>query len=214
MQVMTLHTTGLIDIVDRRSGRTLWSVGPFSGCVNPFKLSMLASGQMVLQDKSNQVVWSTSSACRGNSSCYTNTLQNDGQLVVKDGAGATIWTSATETGTSSAKQQGWTYQISSGGRKDVSCIHSGPIPSAVHMASLDKTHRLQISQSGAALSLVGSNGSSVWSPSGAALGLLPAQLCIASTGALELAGSNGASKLWSSRYSTAGTKAGGFYTGG
>jgi hypothetical protein len=211
---MTLHKSGLLDIVDRRSGKTLWSVGPLSGCANPYTLTLLANGQLVLQDKSGTVIWASTSACRGgNPTCYSYAMLNDGQLVVKDGDGAIIWTSATETGTSSAKQ-GWTYQITSGGRKDVSCIHSGPTPAAVNMVSQSMSHKLQISQSGAALSLVGIDGSSVWSPSGAISGSPPAQLCITSAGTLELAGSGGARKLWSSSYSTAGTKAGGFYAGG
>ena len=71
MQVMTLHQSGLLDIVDRRSGNKLWSVGPFSGCSNPYKLILLANGQLVLQDKSKAVIWSTASACRGNPTCYT-----------------------------------------------------------------------------------------------------------------------------------------------
>ena len=47
-------------------------------------------------------------------------MQNDGQLVVKDGDGAVIWSSRTETGTSTAAQ-GWTYQITSNGKPGVSC---------------------------------------------------------------------------------------------
>jgi hypothetical protein len=87
-------------------------------------------------------------------------MLDNGQLVVTDGSGATIWTSATETGTKSTAQ-GWTYQITSGGRKDVSCIHSGPNPEAVNMASQSKKYRLQISQTSAALSLVAADGSQV-----------------------------------------------------
>jgi hypothetical protein len=71
LQVMTLHKNGLLDIRDRVKSKTLWSVGPFSGCRNPYNLTMLASGQLVLQDRSGQILWSTNSACRGNSSCYT-----------------------------------------------------------------------------------------------------------------------------------------------
>jgi hypothetical protein len=203
---MTLHKSGLLDIVDRRSNTTLWSVGPFSGCYGPFLLTMLANGQLVLQDKRRVVVWATTSACRGNPSCYTYAMQNDGQLVVKDGDGAVVWSSATEQGTSSAAL-GWTHQITSGGRPDVSCIFSGPSPAAVYMASLDKAYKLQISQAGAALSLVGMDGSQVWGPSGAKPGASPAQTCFTASGKLELAGSGGSTALWTSSYSTAGSKA-------
>ena len=203
---MTLHKTGLLDIVDRRSGQTLWSAGPFKGCYGPFVLVMLANGQLVLQDKRRVAVWATTSACRGNPSCYTYAMQNDGQLVVKDGDSAVIWSSATETGTSSAVQ-GWTYQITSGGRPDVSCIFSGPSPAAVYMASQNKAYMLQISQADAALSLVGIGGSKVWGPTGAKPGAPPAQACITPAGNLELTGSGGSSVLWSSGYSTAGTEA-------
>jgi hypothetical protein len=101
-------------------------------------------------------------------------MQNDEQLVVKDGDDAVvIWTSAEEKGTSSAKQ-GWTYQITSNGRKDVACIHSGPTPDAVHMPPpQSKAFKLQIAQSGAALSVVGADGSKVWGPSGAKAGSPP-----------------------------------------
>ena len=46
-QVMTLHQNGVLDIYDRVSGRVFWSVGPFTGCTSPYKLSMLANGQLV-----------------------------------------------------------------------------------------------------------------------------------------------------------------------
>jgi hypothetical protein len=167
----------------------------------------------VLQDKSNTVLWSTTSACRGNPTCYTYAMQNDGQLVVKDGDGAVIWTSAEETGSSSAKNSGWTYSITSNGRPGVSCIHSGPTPNAVYMASQSKAYKLQIAQGNAALSLVGADGSMVWGPSGAKSGSAPARLCITASGVLELSGSGGSSKLWSSSYATAGTKSGSYYAG-
>lgn len=87
-------------------------------------------------------------------------MQNDGQLVIKDGSGAVTWTSATETGTSSVAD-GWTYQITSGGRETISCIHSGPDPAAVTLASRSKAYKLQISQRSASLKLIHANGSQV-----------------------------------------------------
>ena len=137
-------------------------------------------------------------------------MQNDGQLVVKDGDGAVIWSSRTETGTSTAAR-GWTYQITSNGKPGVSCLFSGPSPAAVYMPSQDNAYKLQVTQSGAALSLVASDGQLVWSPSGAAAGSPPARMCITSAGKLELSGNGGASKLWASTYATAGIKAGGYY---
>jgi hypothetical protein len=70
-QVMTLHTSGWLDIRDRVHNKTLWSAGPFTNCLSPYRLTMLSSGQLVLQDKTNTVLWASTSACRGNASCYT-----------------------------------------------------------------------------------------------------------------------------------------------
>jgi hypothetical protein len=87
-------------------------------------------------------------------------MQNDGQLVVRDGSGDLVWTSREENGTSSTAQ-GWTHQITSSGQLQVSCITSGPSPAAVALLSQGKRFRLQVSQDGARLSLASANGSQV-----------------------------------------------------
>ena len=45
--VMALHPSGLLDVHDRASNKTLWSVGPFVSCSSPYRLTLLENGQMV-----------------------------------------------------------------------------------------------------------------------------------------------------------------------
>jgi hypothetical protein len=71
--VAVLHPNGMLSVTDRSSGQKLFSVGPFSGCKAPYRLLMMANGQLVLQDKTNTIAWASTSACRGerNNTCYT-----------------------------------------------------------------------------------------------------------------------------------------------
>jgi hypothetical protein len=126
-------------------------------------------------------------------------LQNDGRLVVKDGTGATIWSSGTEGGSSSAAQ-GWLYQITSGGLASTRCIASGPAPAAVWLVSPSRRFSLQVSQQGAALALMDANGTAVWAPQDAQPGSPPARLCITAAGQLQLTGGPYSTLLWSSSY--------------
>jgi hypothetical protein len=73
--VLVLHARGVMDITDRVSGQKLFSVGPFSTCKGSYKLVMMPSGQLVLQDRSLRIAWASNSACRGDSSCYQYQLQ-------------------------------------------------------------------------------------------------------------------------------------------
>jgi hypothetical protein len=69
--VATLQPSGVMRITDTSSGQVLLSVGPFSNCKGPLRLVLLATGQLVIRDKSGAIPWASTSACRGNSSCYT-----------------------------------------------------------------------------------------------------------------------------------------------
>ncbi len=207
-----LHPNGLMDITDRSTGQQLFSAGPYSSCKAPYKLVMLANGQLVLQDKSLRIAWASGSACRGSSTCYTYELLDDGQLIVRDGANATVWTSQAESGSLNAAQRGWQHQITSQGLPEVSCIFSGPSPAAVRLLSQDRAYSLEIAQKGAALSLVSvATGTAVWSPQGALPGSRPAKLCIMSSGRLQLTGAASAS-LWTSSYPVGSTVKGPFTT--
>lgn len=131
--VLLLRNTGLMTITDRTTGATLFTVGPFSGCLAPYRLMALPNGLLALQDKAGTNLWTTTSACRGVSTCYTYHLLNDGQLVVKDAEGTITWSSGTEGGSSSGKQSGWLYQITSGGQVPLSaacCLAPAPQPSS------------------------------------------------------------------------------------
>jgi hypothetical protein len=125
--------------------------------------------------------------------------QNDGQLVVQDGSGAVTWSSRNESGTSSAAQQGWTYQLTSGGGPGVSCILSGPTPAPVRLLSPGSAYSLQLAREGAALRLVDVAGAQVWAPQGALPGSPPVQLCVTRSGGLQLSGA-GSRQLWASSY--------------
>jgi hypothetical protein len=159
-----LHPNGLLNIKETSTGQLLFSVGPFSiSCKAPYKLVIMANGQLVLQDKAGTIAWASTSACRGSnptSTCYTYDLQADGQLVVFDVTNTTVWSSRDESG-SAGMGQGWLYQITSRGLPDVRCISSGPSPAAVKLVSQGKGFTLQISQRGAELSLQGADGSLV-----------------------------------------------------
>jgi hypothetical protein len=67
----TLQPSGVMRITDTSSGQVLFSVGPFSSCKGPYRLVLLAAGQLVIRDKSGAIFWASTSACRGDSSCYT-----------------------------------------------------------------------------------------------------------------------------------------------
>jgi hypothetical protein len=118
---------------------------------------------------------------------------------VKDGTGATIWSSRSEAGSSSGTQ-GWRYQITSGGTASTRCIASGPVPAAVRLVSPSKRFSLQVSQQGADLRLMDANGTVVWAPQGAQPGSPPARLCITAAGQLQLSSSTPSRALWSSSY--------------
>jgi hypothetical protein len=51
----------------------------------PYQLVLLPNGLLVLRDKWGQVMWAGGAACSGNTTCYSYALQNDGQLVIRDG---------------------------------------------------------------------------------------------------------------------------------
>ncbi len=125
--------------------------------------------------------------------------QNDGQLVVHDGSGATVWSSVAQGGSSSAAQ-GWLYQISSGGLGSTRCIESGPSPAAVRLESRSRRYSLRVSQQGAALQLMDANGTIVWAPQGAQPGSPPARMCMTAAGQLLLSGAPSGVALWRSSY--------------
>jgi hypothetical protein len=80
--VLVLHSQGVLDITDRSTGEALFTVGPFSSCKGPFKLSMLSNGQLVIQGKDGNFAWTSTSACRGNSRCYSYIMQVGSVLLI------------------------------------------------------------------------------------------------------------------------------------
>lgn len=184
--VLTLRNTGMLSITERATNATLFSVGPFRGCLAPYRLMSLPNGLLALQDKAGTNLWTTTSACRGTPTCYTYQLLNDGQLVVKDAEGTVTWSSATEGGSSSGQQAGWLYQITSGGQSPVSCLFSGPSPRAAKLVSRDQSMSLQIAQANGALAVRDAIGNVIWSPTNALTGRAPAQLCITKAARLNL----------------------------
>lgn len=200
--VLKLSKDGMLDISQAATGTSLWFVGPFKNCKAPYELLLLPNGLLALQDKAGRIVWTSMGACRGAGGCYSYGLQNDGQLVVRDGEGNVTWSSGTDAGTLLGPATGIQYQLTSGGavagpRVEVSCVVSGPAPEVTTLVSEDLSHGVGVLQSNAALTLRrASDGAVTWSPSNAASGLSPATLCIRNTSVLELTDSTGA-LLWS-----------------
>jgi hypothetical protein len=193
--VLVISTTGRLTITERATGRVTLDSGTRSNCLPPYKLVLLPNGLLVLQDRRGQGMWAGGAACSGNTSCYSYALQNDGQLAIRDGGGTQMWSSASA---SQAAAAGRLNQIVSGGRPDVSCIHSGPSPVASHLASPSLQYKLLLRQQGAQLQLMDTVANSQsWGPAGAKQGQAPARLCISSQGSLDLSGL-GPAQLWSS----------------
>jgi hypothetical protein len=204
---LVLTRTGLLAIQERATGNQQILVNVVSGCVLPAKLVLLPSGQLVLQDKRGTTLWSSTSACRGNSSCYTYDMRNDGQLVVNDGDGRTVWSSNSSTPGSNSQSLGWLEQLTSGGSTKLGCVFSGPVPAAVQLMSPSKAFALRVLQANASLRIVSSStGAVMWSPAGALAGQAPAQLCISRLGSLLLQG-DGLKQLWSTAAPAPGTMA-------
>ncbi len=120
--------------------------------------------------------------------------------MIKDAGGAVTWSSKQDGGSLSAAQ-GWLYQITSGGKPNISCIFSGAMPSAVRLVSQDQSFALQVTAPGAQLNMTGPDGGPWWSPAGALQGHAPAKLCITRQAVLQLNGSApGPASLWNTQY--------------
>lgn len=193
--VLTLSPAGRLILTERATGRTLLTSSTRGNCRPPFSLVLLPNGLLVLKDKLGSVLWSGGSACAGNTTCYSYALQNDGQLVVRDASNALVWSSTSASADAAANRL---RQIISDGRQEVSCIHSGPLPTSSYLTSSALTYRLVLQQQGAQLQLQESvSGAVQWVPPGALPGQAPAKLCIAKNGSLQLT-APGAQQLWSS----------------
>lgn len=194
---LVLQPNGRLVIVERATGRQHVLSNTLFTCVMPVQLMMLPSGHLVLRDKMGTILWSSTSACKGNSTCYTYTMRNDGQLVVTDGVGAMVWSSNSSAPGTSSQPLGWLEQLTSGGSTNLSCVQSGPVPAAMQLYSPGRKAALRLQQANATLQLLSLPSNTVlWSPPRALPGRAPASLCVTRQGSLYLQGLGG-QKLWS-----------------
>ena len=77
---LQLRTTGMLDVLDLSTGMKAFAAGPASGsCKAPYQLLLMPSGALQLVDKTGVVAWSSASSCRGDSRCYSYSLQVRGR---------------------------------------------------------------------------------------------------------------------------------------
>jgi hypothetical protein len=198
--MLTLAANGQLTITGTATGQVTTAAGPFSGCKAPFALKLLPNGLLAIVDKAGTVVWSSTSACIGSntSSCYSYQLQDDGQLVVLDGAMQPAWSTGDGWSSSTASSQGWLHQLASGGLPRVSCIHAAPTLLASRVVSMSRRYELLLAQPTAPLQLLDSSTqATLWSPAVSSSGAALRRLCIGTSGVLSLLG-DGAAALWSS----------------
>lgn len=197
--VLKLSATGQLTINDTATGQVKMLVGPFSSCKGPFTLQLLGNGLLALVDKSRAIVWSSTSACLGSSTCYSYQLRGDGQLVVTDGFAQPVWLSGDGWSSSTASAHGWLHQITSGAQVRISCIYAAPTQLGSKLVSMSQRYQLQLAQPLAALQVYDTaNQTQLWSPAvSSSPGTTPKQLCISTNGVLTLIGS-GLASMWSS----------------
>jgi hypothetical protein len=74
--LLQLRTTGMLDVLDLSTGMKAFTAGPTAGgCKAPYQLLLMPSGALHLVDKTGVVAWSSGSSCRGDSYCYSYSLQ-------------------------------------------------------------------------------------------------------------------------------------------
>ncbi len=194
--MLVLQPSGHLTVTQRSTGAVRVLATPPSNCTAPFELVVLRSGLVVVRDRRGLVTWSSTSACAGDSSCYSYGLQDSGELVVTDGGGQVAWSSSSSSAGSGSSSEGWLMQLVSGSTRR--CLDSGPMFPATQLVSRSRAYQLLVRQAGARLQLLeAGSGALVWTPADAPNGKLPAQLCLQQQGALVL--SHDDTVMWSSQ---------------
>ena len=67
---MVLKASGALVIENRSTGAQQVLAGVTSSCRAPLRVVLRPSGQLVLEDSTGTVIWTSASACRGNTNCY------------------------------------------------------------------------------------------------------------------------------------------------
>jgi hypothetical protein len=170
---------------------------PLAPCQAPFRLALLPNGVLALIDKTNMTMWSSASACAGNSqpgrpSCYSLSLSDIGMLMVKDSAGTATWTSTGSNKLGSGAKPS-VVQLLSGGVLQASCIAAPEYgggdkqPATALVSSSGGTYSVAVKGSTAKLSNAG--GTVMWSATAAPLPRSPRYFCLRRDGALALSNS-------------------------
>lgn len=159
-------------------------------CLARRRLLLLPNGMLALQDRTNNTLWSSQSACLCDQGCYSYYVTNTGRASIIDQYGMETWNSA---GTPGMLQPaaGRPLQLLSSGRA-LSCIEG----TAQRLLAPDSSAELRMSSRGK-LELVDATGPVVWTAPGAA-GAPALKTCVQKDGVLRFTGSTGASVLWSS----------------
>lgn len=199
---LSLDKHGRLAVMPNPGGTTpLFAAYPAFACTGPFALSLQKNGNLVVRDKSNRTVWSTTSACEstvtGQPVCYSYTVTDAGQLVVADQTKNVTWRSSADGLTFSTIRKA---QLVSNSAPELSCIWSGPHQTPSALASRDGRYIARVEDNGVLTIVDSSRQVVIFSPAGAKPGKGQGSLCIRNNGALLLMGSSGSELLWQPEY--------------
>lgn len=163
---------------------------PATTCT-PRRFFLQPNGALALQDRNNQSLWSSQSACLCSPGCYYYRITDAGEVVVYDGADMVTWTSSRPFG-DLPPAPAPRLQLMSGMTGLGSCL----LRDQSLLSAPDGATTLQLPSSPGQLQLVGPSGV-VWTPPGVPAGNLGDRACIGADGTLRLLYIDG-TKLWSS----------------
>ncbi len=139
---LVLASTGVLTLQNQATRQVVFRVGPFASCQPPYRVRLLQNGALVLSDGRNKTLWTSQTACQGNSRCYSMRVLDSLQADVLDGNGIVTWSSSSPGAAGHASDR---LQLQSNGSETVACLQTGIRPVATTLVSPDMaTYRLSV----------------------------------------------------------------------
>jgi hypothetical protein len=182
---------GRLSVFNRASGSSALLGLPAFACTGPFGLVLQPTGNLVMRDSAQRVVWSSSSACgtgqgagASGQQCYSYMVTNNGTLQVRGNGSSVAWAGAAALSAGSELKK---TQLTSNSAAELSCISSAVLGQAARvLMSPNGRYEARVGDGGSLQVVTTASGAVVFTPAGAALGTGQGRLCVRNNGLLLL----------------------------